>query len=73
MLRHKTHGAEILDVRKALAFAGFTHKSPRAITYVRADKAFDPRPDTYGKALDGRGRSAFRDTRESGRGRAMSL
>jgi protein-serine/threonine kinase len=50
MLRDKEHGAEILDVRKALAFAGFTHKSPRVISYVRADKAFDPRPDTYGQA-----------------------
>ena len=73
MLRHKTHGAEILDVRKALAFAGFTHKSPRAITYVSADKAFEPRPDTYGKALNDRGRSTFRNTRDGGRGRAMSM
>eukprot|EP00918_Siedleckia_nematoides_P074293 GHVU01162330.1.p1 GENE.GHVU01162330.1~~GHVU01162330.1.p1 ORF type:complete len:212 (-),score=9.08 GHVU01162330.1:150-785(-) len=47
MLRDKVHGAEILDVRKALAFAGFTHKSPRVLSYVRADRAFDvdPRSD----------------------------
>ena len=24
LIRHKIHGAEIMDVRKALAFAGFT-------------------------------------------------
>ncbi|CAE6458276.1 unnamed protein product, partial [Rhizoctonia solani] len=29
MLRHKVHGAHILETRKAFAFAGFTHKSPR--------------------------------------------
>jgi len=27
-----------MDVRKALAFAGFTHKSPRVISYARLDK-----------------------------------
>ena len=40
LLRDKTYGAEILNMRKALAFAGFTHKSPRAVTYLRADSAF---------------------------------
>jgi serine/threonine protein kinase len=40
MLRDKVHGAEILDVRKALAFAGFTHKSPRAVTYARLDTLY---------------------------------
>lgn len=35
VLRHKVHGAHILEVRKALAFAGFTHKSPRALDYSR--------------------------------------
>jgi len=35
MLRHKVHGDHILEVRKALAFAGFTHKSPRAVDYTR--------------------------------------
>ncbi|OSD06903.1 kinase-like protein [Trametes coccinea BRFM310] len=73
LLRDKVHGGEILEVRKALAFAGFTHKSPRAISYVRADKAFDPEPDTYGQAEPERGRSTFREVRDVGTGRAMSL
>jgi len=38
MLKDKVHGAEILEVRKALAFAGFTHKSPRPITFTRVDR-----------------------------------
>ncbi|TCD71243.1 hypothetical protein EIP91_011721 [Steccherinum ochraceum] len=71
LLRDKVHGNAILEVRKALAFAGFTHKSPRVVSYVRADKAFDPEPDTYGK--DERGRSAFRAEHEVGKGRAISL
>ncbi|KAI8992993.1 kinase-like protein [Trametes punicea] len=73
LLRDKVHGGEILEVRKALAFAGFTHKSPRAISYVRADKAFDPEPDTYGQVEPERGRSTFREVRDVGTGRAMSL
>jgi hypothetical protein len=73
MLRDKTHGAEILDVRKALAFAGFTHKSPRAISYVRADKAFDLQPQTYGQQTGERGRSTLREMHEVGRGRAISM
>lgn len=73
MLRDKIHGAEIMDVRKALAFAGFTHKSPRAISYVRADKAFDPRPDTYGQQATVRGRSTLREANEIGKGRAISM
>ncbi|KAH9949569.1 kinase-like protein [Amylocystis lapponica] len=73
MLRDKVHGQDIMDVRKALAFAGFTHKSPRVISYVRADKAFDPEPDTYGRDEAERGRSSFRENRETGQGRAMSL
>ncbi|OCH95179.1 kinase-like protein [Obba rivulosa] len=73
LLRDKVHGHEILEVRKALAFAGFTHKSPRVISYVRADKAFDPEPDTYGKEELERGRSTFREFREIGQGRAISM
>ncbi|KAH8107922.1 kinase-like protein [Cristinia sonorae] len=73
LLRDKVHGNEILEVRKALAFAGFTHKSPRVVSYVRADKAFDPEPDTYGRDEPERGRSAFRSEHEGGTGRAMSL
>ncbi|KZT26729.1 kinase-like protein [Neolentinus lepideus HHB14362 ss-1] len=73
LLRDKVHGQEILEVRKALAFAGFTHKSPRPITYVRADKAFDPQPDTYGQEETQRGRSTVRTIQDVGKGRAMSL
>jgi hypothetical protein len=73
MLRDETHGADILNVRKAFAFAGFTHKSPRTMDYIRADKAFGtfPAPDE-GKTIS-RGRSAVRDTHEIGRGRAISM
>lgn len=78
MLLDKTHGQQILDVRKAYAFAGFTHKSPRVVSYVRADKAFDPEPDSYGQEHAAeptreRGRSAVRDVHEIGRGRAISM
>jgi serine/threonine protein kinase len=73
LLRDKVHGQEILDVRKALAFAGFTHKSPRAISYVRADKAFNPEPDSYGQEEPTRGRLALRSNQEIGKGRAISL
>ena len=71
-----------MNVRKALAFAGFTHKSPRAVGYVRADKAFDPEPDTYGNSdaspplvdADGRrGRSTVRGERGLGKNRAISM
>ncbi|KAI0268802.1 kinase-like protein [Gloeopeniophorella convolvens] len=73
LLRDKVHGQQILDVRKALAFAGFTHKSPRAISYVRADKAFNPEPDSYGQEEPERGRSTLRSNPEIGRGRAISM
>ncbi|KAF7315450.1 Kinase-like protein [Mycena indigotica] len=81
LLRHEVHGAEILDVRKALAFAGFTHKSPRVISYVRADRAFDSQPDSYGQTPPQpdypqetvRGRSALREPQEVGKGRAISM
>ncbi|RDB25182.1 Serine/threonine-protein kinase CBK1 [Hypsizygus marmoreus] len=73
MLRDKVHGADILNSRKALAFAGFTHKSPRAISYLRADKAFDPLPDTYGQGATLRGRASVRETRDVGKGRAISM
>ncbi|KAJ8509059.1 hypothetical protein ONZ45_g8729 [Pleurotus djamor] len=72
LLRDKVHGAEILDVRKALAFAGFTHKSPRAVTYVRADMAFDgATPSTNERTV--RGRSRIREQHDTGRGRAISM
>ena len=73
VLRDRKHGEEILEVRKALAFAGFTHKAPRVISYVRADKAFAPEPDTYGHEEPDRGRSTVRTLRDVGTGRAMSL
>ncbi|KAI0785612.1 kinase-like protein [Abortiporus biennis] len=73
LLRDKVHGDELLEVRKALAFAGFTHKSPRAVSYVRADKAFDPEPNTYGHQEPERGRSMFRSNNEVGKGRAISM
>lgn len=60
-------------MRKALAFAGFTHKSPRVISYVRADKAFDPAPNTYGQDAAPRGRSTIRGPRDAGKGRAISM
>ncbi|KAG6903070.1 hypothetical protein C0995_006257 [Termitomyces sp. Mi166 len=72
MLQDKIHGAEILDSRKALAFAGFTHKSPRAISYLRVDNTFNPLPDTYDQETV-RGRPPVRETREAGRGRAISM
>jgi len=40
LLKHKEHGQQILSDRKALAFAGFTHKSPRAVTYARVDNVY---------------------------------
>ena len=82
LLRDKVHGEEILNVRKALAFAGFTHKSPRVVSYVRVDKAFDPEPDTYGNSDvppplvdidDQRGRSVVREERDLGKNRAISM
>lgn len=74
LLRHKIHGAEILDVRKALAFAGFTHKSPRTIEYTRADRAFDAWPDSQTAAKGTvRGRPIVRETRDIGLGRAISM
>jgi protein-serine/threonine kinase len=73
LLRDKVHGEEILSVRKALAFAGFTHKSPRVVSYVRADKVFEPRPQTYGQQAGERGRTTLREVRDVGKGRAMSM
>jgi hypothetical protein len=76
LLKHKIHGAEILDVRKALAFAGFTHKSPPTIEYTRAEKVFDTGlEDTpkLGKGTTVRGRPLVRETRDIGLGRAISM
>jgi hypothetical protein len=76
LLKHTIHGAEILDVRKALAFAGFTHKSPRTIEYTRAEKAFGAwLEDTpkFPKGTTVRGRPLVRETRDIGLGRAISM
>ncbi|OAX41063.1 kinase-like protein [Rhizopogon vinicolor AM-OR11-026] len=73
LLRDKIHGEEILNVRKALAFAGFTHKSPRAISYARADRAFDTQGGISGQEHAERGRSRIRSVHEAGTGRAISL
>jgi len=73
LLRDEIHGEEILNVRKALAFAGFTHKSPRSISYARADQAFDEPVDESIGATRERGRSHFRSEHDSGKGRAISL
>jgi len=72
LLRDKVHGEEILNMRKALAFAGFTHKSPRAVTYVRADRAFDEGSQDE-TSEEPRGRSTIRGPRDIGSSRAMSL
>lgn len=72
LLRDQVHGEEILSVRKALAFAGFTHKSPRTVSYARADRTFEPPADGNGRELE-RGRSRFRNARVSSTGRALSL
>ncbi|KAK7035458.1 hypothetical protein VNI00_011751 [Paramarasmius palmivorus] len=76
MLRDKVHGQEILDVRKALAFAGFTHKSPRPLNYIRADHAFRAVPGEEESAdpqATVRGRSVVRIPQEIGKGRAISM
>jgi protein-serine/threonine kinase len=76
LLRDKVHGKTVLEVRKAYAFAGFTHKAPRAVTYVRADRAFDlePEPQLPTAGVDGqRGRATVRGPREPGKGRGLSV
>ncbi|KAG7098827.1 hypothetical protein E1B28_000731 [Marasmius oreades] len=72
MLKDKVHGQEILAVRKALAFAGFTHKSPRPLNYARADLTFEREQDADQQKTI-RGRSKIRVSRETGRGRAISM
>jgi protein-serine/threonine kinase len=36
--RDEVHGQKFLDVRKAFAFAGFTHRSARTISYVAFER-----------------------------------
>ncbi|KAL4080316.1 kinase-like domain-containing protein, partial [Scleroderma yunnanense] len=72
LLRNKVYGEEILNVRKALAFAGFTHRSPRTISYARGDRAFESPADGNSQEPE-RGRSRFCNVRVSSTGRALSL
>ncbi len=69
------HGKEILEVRKALAFAGFTHKSPRPITYARIDKVWggDAPTDGERERERERGRGTVRGEVTMKRGRAISM
>ncbi|ELU42956.1 AGC/NDR protein kinase [Rhizoctonia solani AG-1 IA] len=81
MLRHKVHGAHILETRKAFAFAGFTHKSPRKISYTTIDAILKPFEDNDAKRVpaahggddEQRGRSTLREQEIVGRGRAISM
>lgn len=76
MLRDKVHGAHILEVRKALAFAGFTHKSPPAMDYVRVPLEKIYQENNNGgieMEMDLRGRTRVRETGTMGRGRAISM
>ncbi|KAG8687813.1 hypothetical protein FRC09_013267 [Ceratobasidium sp. 395] len=80
MLRDKIHGAHILETRKALAFAGFTHKSPRKISYSRVDEVLrlsegEEQQHELGHGGDDeqRGRSMIKDQGTVGRGRAISM
>ena len=82
MLRDKVHGARILETRKALAFAGFTHKSPRKISYSRVDDVLRLSDESEGRTQhdlghggddEQRGRSALRGQGTIGRGRALSM
>ncbi|KAF9517664.1 hypothetical protein BS47DRAFT_1371293 [Hydnum rufescens UP504] len=67
VLRDKLHGADILDTRKQLAFAGFTHKSPRAVTYPRVEILY---PSTLSRGADLRRNSSGSTF---GRSRALSV
>ncbi|KAG9088617.1 hypothetical protein FRC06_001947 [Ceratobasidium sp. 370] len=80
MLRDKVHGAHVLETRKALAFAGFTHKSPRKISYGRVDELLRLSDEDgqqhelgHGGNEEQRGRSMIKDQGTIGRGRAISM
>lgn len=57
-----------------LAFAGFTHKSPRVVEYMRAKGAFDDNLPSVAKDTRAavRGRPLVRETRSIGLGCAIS-
>ncbi|KAG8830423.1 hypothetical protein FRC18_008122 [Serendipita sp. 400] len=71
MLKDKVYGQEILEVRKALAFAGFTHKSPRPITYARVDRLWDN--EVIEPPAEPRGQGTVREKGGTVRGRAISF
>lgn len=67
LLKDKVYGDHILNVRKALAFQGFTHRSPRKMDYARIDTLYPEEPG------HDRGRDAARRGGTIGRGRALSM
>ncbi|KAG9005549.1 hypothetical protein FRB90_010337 [Tulasnella sp. 427] len=67
LLKDKVHGDHIMSVRKALAFQGFTHRSPRKMDYTRIDTLY-PEESSHD-----RGRDGVRRGGTIGRGRALSL
>jgi protein-serine/threonine kinase len=74
LLRNNVYGAEVLNVRKALAFAGFTHKSPRLLEYTHVDRAFEALPNNSRNQIGTvRGRSLVREAYAGGKGRAISM
>lgn len=68
ILKDKVHGDRILNMRKDLAFAGFTHRSPRRFDYARVDTIY-PAEDPSRE----RGRDPHRQSGTIGRGRALSM
>ncbi|QRV82446.1 LATS, large tumor suppressor [Ceratobasidium sp. AG-Ba] len=80
LLRDKVHGPRILESRKALAFAGFTHKSPRKISYGRVDDLLRLSDEDgqqhqlgHGGNDEQRGRTMVKEQGTIGRGRAISM
>ncbi|KAG8880157.1 hypothetical protein FRB97_001046 [Tulasnella sp. 331] len=68
ILKDKVHGDRILNMRKDLAFAGFTHRSPRRFDYARVDTIYPAE-----EASRERGRDPHRRSGTVGRGRALSM
>ncbi|EKM80721.1 hypothetical protein AGABI1DRAFT_71210 [Agaricus bisporus var. burnettii JB137-S8] len=74
LLRDNVYGAEVLNVRKRLAFAGFTHKSPRSFEYAHVDQAFEPLSNNgHNQIGTVRGRTLVREAHAGGKGRAISM
>ncbi|KAG8932846.1 hypothetical protein FRC03_000163 [Tulasnella sp. 419] len=69
LLRDKVHGDNIMNVRKALAFAGFTHRSPRKMNYAGVSTLYQQSPEPGYE----RGRETLRRASTIGRGRAISM